>query len=64
MDRQDAIRRAVRANLRVAVGMAVFSSIGIVLAAQATWGVIATVWLGWLALAVIIGLLRGWSRGM
>ncbi|HYF64713.1 MAG TPA: hypothetical protein VD886_17945 [Herpetosiphonaceae bacterium] len=64
MDRQDSILRAVKANLRVAVGMAAFSCIVMVLMAQATWDLIAMIWLGWLSLAVMIGLLRGWSGEM
>lgn len=64
MDRQDAMIRAVRANLRVALGLAAFSSIVMVLMAQATWDLIAMLWLGWLSLAVMLGVLRGGSGGM
>jgi hypothetical protein len=64
MDRQASILRAVRVNLRVAIIIAAFTSVVIAIADQPTWGIMATVWLGWLGFAVIIGVLRGWGSGM
>jgi hypothetical protein len=58
--------RAVRANLRVAIAMAAFTSVGIAIfdIDSLTWDIVSTVWLGWLALAVMVGVLRDRSGGM
>jgi hypothetical protein len=66
MDRQTSILRAVRANLWVAIGLAAFTSVGIAIFDfdSLTWGILSTVWMGWLGFAVIIGMSRGWNGGM
>ena len=66
MDRQASILRAVGVNLRVAIALAAFTSVGIAIFDfnSLTWDILSTVWLGWLALAVIIGMSRGWNGGM
>jgi hypothetical protein len=64
MDRQASMLRAVRTNLRAAIIIAALTSIVIAIADTPTWAIMATVWLGWLGFAIIIGVLRGWNGGM
>ena len=66
MDRQSSILRAVRANLRVAIALAAFTSVAIAVFDfnSLTWAILSTVWLGWMGFAVLIGVSRGWNGGM